>query len=127
MASSISDGHRFTVKVKGPHEAGDDDHRDLLLAQLEKIPRDIQFLDITEDTPSEIEWELLGNHFSKIKDLEMHRGWNEELNDAGLPTHWPLERLLVSDACGEVFCRPAGSCMTRTRKRFPGEKKRPST
>jgi hypothetical protein len=104
MASNISDGHRFTVKVKGPHETGDDDHRDLLLAQLEKIPRDIQFLDITEDTPSDIEWGLLGNHFSNIKDLEMHTGWNEELNDAGLPTHWPLERLLVSDACGEVFC-----------------------
>ncbi|GIK01788.1 hypothetical protein Aspvir_005829 [Aspergillus viridinutans] len=106
MKSDHSDSHRFTVKVKGPHETEHDDHRDLLLAQLGKIPRDIQFLEITEDTPSDVEWALLGKHFSNIKDLEMRTGFNEELNDAELPTHWPLERLFVSDACAEVFRSP---------------------
>ncbi|KAF7161908.1 hypothetical protein CNMCM5623_007323 [Aspergillus felis] len=106
MRSNHSGSHRFTVKVKGPHETENADHRDLLLAQLKNIPRDIQFLGITEDTPSDVEWELLGNYFSNIKDLEMRTGFNEELNDAELPTHWPLERLLVSDACAEVFLSP---------------------
>jgi hypothetical protein len=106
MKPDHSDSHRFTVKVQGPHEIENDDHRDLLLAQLEKIPRDVQFLKITEDTPSDVEWALLGNHFSNIKDLEMRTGFNEELNDAELPTHWPLERLFVSDACAEVFRSP---------------------
>ncbi|RHZ44039.1 uncharacterized protein CDV56_100393 [Aspergillus thermomutatus] len=101
-----SDSHRFTVQVKGPHECEYDDHRSHLLAQLEKIPRDIQFLEITEDTPSNIEWALLGNHFSSVKDLEMRTGFNEELNDSELPAHWPLERLFVSDACAEVFRSP---------------------
>ncbi|KAH8434098.1 uncharacterized protein LDX57_011736 [Aspergillus melleus] len=98
-----TDSTRFTVQVKGPHETEEDDHRDLLLAQLEKIPRDTQFLEITEDTPSNVEWELLRNHLNQIKDLEMCSGFNEELNDAELPEHWPLERLCVSSACGEVF------------------------
>jgi hypothetical protein len=107
MKSNHSDSHqRFTVEVKGPHETEHDDHRDLLLAQLKKIPQDIQSLAITEDTPSNVEWELLSNHFSGIKDLEMSSGFNEELNDAELPTHWPLERLFISDACGEVFRSP---------------------
>ncbi|KAF7131470.1 hypothetical protein CNMCM5793_004695 [Aspergillus hiratsukae] len=105
MKSNHSD-NRFTVKVQGPHETECEDHRDHLLGQLEKIPRDIQFLQITEDTPSDIEWALLSNHFSNIKDLEMSTGFNDDLNDAELPTHWPLERLLVSDACAEVFRCP---------------------
>lgn len=33
----------------------------------------------------------------------MDTGFNEELNDEKLPLHWPLERLLVSSACAEVF------------------------
>ena len=98
--ASPPDSTRFTVQVKGPHGTEEDDHRDLLLAQLEKIPRGTQFLEITEDTPSNVEWELLKNHFNRIKDLEMCTGFNEELNDAELPEHWPLERLCVSSACG---------------------------
>ncbi|PLB48994.1 hypothetical protein P170DRAFT_383518 [Aspergillus steynii IBT 23096] len=104
--STKSSSTRFTVQVRGPEETEYDDHRDLLLAQLKKIPRDTQFLEITEDTPSSIEWGLLGNHFNRIKDLEMRVGFNEELNDAELPDHWPLERLFISNACAEVFRSP---------------------
>jgi hypothetical protein len=78
MKSNHSDSDRFTVKVQGPHETECEDHTDHLLAQLEKIPQDIQFLAITEDTPSDIEWGLLSNHFSNIKDLEMSTGFNED-------------------------------------------------
>lgn len=53
-----------------------------------------------------MEWDLLQTHFSKIQNLELYSGFNEEFNDRKLPSHWPLQRLLVADATGEVFQSP---------------------
>lgn len=53
-----------------------------------------------------MEWSLLGAHFSSVKDLDISTGFNEDLNDERMPLHWPLERLLISSACGEVFRSP---------------------
>lgn len=96
----------FTLKVRGPHEAHEADHTGHLLSQLAKIPRDIKFLRIEEETPSDIEWDLMGGHFTSIKNLEMDTGFPEDLNDEKMPLHWPLERFLVSSACGEVLRSP---------------------
>jgi hypothetical protein len=103
IAQDPKGGLAFTVQVEGPHEAEHAGHRDRLLSQLKKIPKGIQFLQIKKDTPSNTEWSLLGNHFTSIKNLEMDTGFNENLNDESMPLHWPLERLLVSSACAEVF------------------------
>ncbi|KAL4889982.1 hypothetical protein BDV59DRAFT_185468 [Aspergillus ambiguus] len=98
--------YRYTIQVEGPDGPENQEHKDHLLAQLKDTPRDIRSLQLTKGTPSDTEWSLLGNHFTNIKDLELHAGFNEDLNDAKLPTHWPLERLLVSDSGAEVFRTP---------------------
>lgn len=103
---SQPDNHQFTVEVKGLHEGEKNDQREKLLTQLSKIPQDAHRLCITEDTPSDIEWDLLSKHFSNVRDLQLHTGFNEQLTDGGIPAHWPLERLFISDACGEVFRSP---------------------
>jgi hypothetical protein len=92
----------FVVKVAGPWAEKKAGHQDTLLSQLEQIPRDIKFLRIEDDTPSNSEWSLLGDHFTQIQDLEIRTGWNENLNDEKIPLHWPLERLYIDSACGEV-------------------------
>jgi hypothetical protein len=79
-----------------------DKAEDMLLSQLRHIPNTIQNLRIEEDTPSDLEWSILGNHFSYIKELEMDTGYNESLNDQKVPLHWPIERLLISSACAEL-------------------------
>ncbi|PKY00006.1 hypothetical protein P168DRAFT_330593 [Aspergillus campestris IBT 28561] len=101
-----TDNYQVTVKVKGPHECESNDHREELLTQLENIPHDTHCLRITEDTPPHIEWSLLSKHFRNVRDLELHTGFNEELTDEGIPAHWPLRRLFISDACAEVFRSP---------------------
>jgi hypothetical protein len=106
MAQDTIGDLAFTVEVEGPHHAEDSNHEDDLLSQLESFPKGIQTLKIDEDTPSNTEWSLLGNHFTGIKNLEMNSGFNEELNDENMPLHWPLERLLISSAGAEVFRSP---------------------
>lgn len=96
----------FTVKVQGPHEESKDGHKSALQNQLLSIPSDVTNLNIDNDTPSDTEWALLGKHFSKINNLEMDTGFNEELNDKYMPLHWPLQRLLLSSACGEIIESP---------------------
>lgn len=91
------------VRVMGPHPAKGDKVEEELLSQLRQIPKDIQALKIEEDPPSDLEWKVLGDHFSQIKELEMDSGFQEDLNDKHMPLHWPIERLLISSACGEVF------------------------
>lgn len=61
---------------------------------------------IDEDTPSDTEWALLGEHFNNVSDLQVSTGWNEELNDEKMPLQWPLQRLSISSACGELFRSP---------------------
>jgi hypothetical protein len=96
----------FTIRTQGPHNEQQDDHKQQLLGQLRNIPKDAKALRIEEDTPSNAEWWVIGDHFSSVKDLEMDTGFNEELNDERMPLHWPLERLLISSACGEVVRSP---------------------
>jgi hypothetical protein len=96
----------FTIKVEGPDLENNAGHRESLLSQLEKIPKNVQSLQVNEDTPSNTEWSLLGDHFTGIKNLEMDSGWNERLNDENMPSHWPLEQLLIGSACSEVFRSP---------------------
>lgn len=98
---------RRTVRVQGPHKLSEPDHRDHLLSQLRDIPPDASRVSIQDDTPSDAEWEMLGAHFTGVHDLELDSGWNEDLNDADMPVHWPLERLLLSSACGEVVRAPS--------------------
>lgn len=104
--ATIDRNNPFKIKVEGPWEEHLVDHKDHLLVQLPRIPRDIQFLQIEDGTPSNTEWSLLGGHFTSVKNLEMDSGFNEDWNDEKLPLHWPLERLLISSACGEVFQSP---------------------
>lgn len=94
-----------TITAQGPHNEHKDeeDHREALLEQLEDIQKEIQSLKIDDDTPSDTEWRLIGDHFSVIQNLEMEGGFNEELNDKLIPTHWPIERLLISSPCSETF------------------------
>lgn len=94
------------VRVQGPREDKIYGHEQQLLAQLRDIPKDTQVLRIDEDAPSDIEWSLLGAHFTSVKDLDINTGYNEDLNDEKMPLHWPLERLLISSACGEVVRSP---------------------
>ncbi|RDL42540.1 Uncharacterized protein BP5553_02519 [Venustampulla echinocandica] len=96
----------FTIRVEGPHEEEGHDHKQKLLGQLTNIPKNAQVLQIENDTPSDVEWSVIGSHFSSVKDLRMDTGFNEELNDERIPSHWPIERLLVSSACAEVFRSP---------------------
>ncbi|KFY27364.1 hypothetical protein V491_00935 [Pseudogymnoascus sp. VKM F-3775] len=96
----------ITLKVQGPHEEDNDDHKEALLSQLKAAQKDIQSLRIDDDTPSDTEWRLISDHFSDIQNLEMEAGFNEELNDKPIPTHWPIERLLISSSCGEVCQSP---------------------
>ena len=95
-----------TLKVQGPHEDDQDNHKEALLSQLQIAPRETQSLKIDHDTPSDTEWRLISDHFSAVQNLEMEAGFNEELNDGPIPTHWPIERLLISSSCGEVFNSP---------------------
>ncbi|OKL55423.1 hypothetical protein UA08_09329 [Talaromyces atroroseus] len=91
----------FTVQVQGPLTSDKDKVEAMLRSQLCKIPSTIQSLKIEEDTPSDLEWSIIGEHFSNIRELEMDTGYNEGFNDRNLPLHWPIERLLISSACAE--------------------------
>lgn len=61
-------------------------------------------LTLAEDTPSDAAWPLLAAHFTNVTHLHLDSGWDESLNDTAIPTHWPLRKLTLSSACGEV-CR----------------------
>lgn len=95
-----------TLKVQGPREEDEDSHKEALLSQLQDAQKDIQSLKIDDDTPSNTEWRLIGDHFANIQNLEMDSGFNEELNDKLIPEHWPIERLLISSSCAEKIRSP---------------------
>ncbi|KAL4974600.1 hypothetical protein BDW66DRAFT_139557 [Aspergillus desertorum] len=96
------------VTVQGPYVDSESapEHREALLAQLRTIPRDTTKLLIEEDPPSNTEWSILGDHFTSVRDLKIDSGFNEYLNDRDMPVHWPVERLTLSDVCGEVTKSP---------------------
>ncbi|RAH85542.1 hypothetical protein BO86DRAFT_445465 [Aspergillus japonicus CBS 114.51] len=94
------------LQVQGPTEESKPDHRQKLSLQLPLIPRDTDTLIIQNDTPSDAEWAILGLHFPLIRNLEIHTGYNEDLNDRHIPSHWPLSRLLISSASGTLTQTP---------------------
>ncbi|KAL2844161.1 hypothetical protein BJY01DRAFT_215214 [Aspergillus pseudoustus] len=98
----------FTVTVQGPHVDSEDasEHTEPLLDQLKSIPKDTTILTIGEDPPSDTEWGILGKHFTGVRDLTIDTGFNEDLNDRLMPTHWPLDKLKLSGPCGEVTKSP---------------------
>lgn len=99
---------RLKVTVQGPHVENQAaaDHREPLLAQIRTLPRDTPRLTIQDDPPSDTEWALLSDHFTGVRDLEIDTGFNEDLNDRRMPLHWPLDRLMISGACGEATKSP---------------------
>ncbi|KAJ5087163.1 hypothetical protein N7456_010779 [Penicillium angulare] len=94
------------IKVQGPHNTSNPDHESNLQTQLQSISRSVTHLMIDDDTPSDAEWALLGSHFHNVKELELESGFNEELNDKCIPRHWPLKKLQLNSACGELVQSP---------------------
>ncbi|MCJ1350872.1 MAG: hypothetical protein MMC33_000853 [Icmadophila ericetorum] len=94
---------RAVVEVCGPRGQEPGVLKDLQL-QLDRIPKDVEWLTVDNDTPSNSEWDLLGSHFTSVKDLHIDAGWNEKWNDEKLPLHWPLDRLVISSSIADV-CR----------------------
>ncbi|KAE9392437.1 hypothetical protein BT96DRAFT_887999 [Gymnopus androsaceus JB14] len=77
-----------------------------LPAQLATASRETTHLNLEEDIPSDSDWALLSSHFTSVTHLYMDSGWNEELGDAGIPLHWPLEKITIGSACGDVCTSP---------------------
>ncbi|KAM5439970.1 hypothetical protein McanMca71_005029 [Microsporum canis] len=95
-----------TINANGPTQEKEDTHIQQLLDQLNCIPKDAEALRIDHDTPSNTEWSLLSKHFTSLKELELEAGYNEDLNDKSMPTHWPLERLQISSSCASLIETP---------------------
>ncbi|KAJ6147482.1 hypothetical protein N7497_009464 [Penicillium chrysogenum] len=96
----------MTVKIQGPNEEAGPDHESHLQDQLQSIQSDTKYLRLDEDTPSDKEWTLLSAHFSRVENLELDSGFNEDLNDKHIPQHWPLRRLELRSACGQLVQSP---------------------
>lgn len=94
------------VKVEGSTKETESDHGSRLKDQLQSIPQDKKYLCIEGDTPSDAEWKILGSHFASVEYLQLRAGFNEDLNDKGIPLHWPLQKLELSDSVSEVFQSP---------------------
>jgi hypothetical protein len=96
----------ITLQVEGPSNEAKSDHGSHLKEELKSIPKDTKYLQIEGDTPSDAEWTILSSHFSNIEHLYLRAGFNEDLNDKGIPLHWPLQKLEFSDSVSEVFRTP---------------------
>lgn len=94
------------VNVEGPSQETESDHGSRLKDDLQSIPQDTKYLSIEGDTPSDTEWSILGSHFTNVEHLHLRAGFNEDLNDKGIPLHWPLQKLEFSDSVSEVFQSP---------------------
>lgn len=94
------------VKVAGPNNQSDPNHKTRLEDQLLSVPQDAKYLRVVGDTPSDAEWKILGSHFSSVEFLQLRAGFNEDLNDKGIPLHWPVQKLEISDSVTEVFQSP---------------------
>ncbi|KAJ5519141.1 hypothetical protein N7453_001563 [Penicillium expansum] len=105
-ASAMAHIPPVVIKVQGPWEATKPDHETCLKDQLQSISPTVTNLVIDEDTPSDAEWALLGAHLKNVEELELESGFNEDLDDKRLPLHWPLKKLTLSSACGELIQSP---------------------
>lgn len=104
-ASTMAHIPSAVVVVKGPHTDAPD-LESHLQQKLQSISKNVTHLLIDKDTPSNVEWAILGAHFNNVEDLELESGFNEELNDRNIPLHWPLKRLALSSAGGELVQSP---------------------
>lgn len=94
------------LKIHGPEMGTEVDPKTFLEEQLESIPKDTKHLRIDENTPSNGDWALIGSHLSSVENLEIDSGFHETLNDKLIPLHWPLKRLEIRSACGELVQSP---------------------
>ncbi|KAH8815285.1 hypothetical protein F5884DRAFT_172743 [Xylogone sp. PMI_703] len=86
------------IKVQGPALESDVGHGSPLISQLKKFQKDAQILHIEQDTPSNTEWSILGDYFTRVRILKTDSGHREDLNDEAIPPHWPLEHLEIGSA-----------------------------
>ncbi|KAL9105616.1 MAG: hypothetical protein Q9227_009228 [Pyrenula ochraceoflavens] len=100
MNQDHTEHYRISIEPSTRHEKAS------LLQQLEKIPKDAKALTIEDNTPSDLQWAILGSHFTSVRDLKLIAGFHECLNDEKIPLHWPLEKLFIADSCGETFRSP---------------------
>ncbi|KAE9392434.1 hypothetical protein BT96DRAFT_944665 [Gymnopus androsaceus JB14] len=77
-----------------------------LPAQLATAPRETTHVNLETDIPSDSDWALLSSHFTSVTHLYMDSGWNERVGDAGIPLHWPLEKITIGSACADVCTSP---------------------
>lgn len=94
------------VKLQRHENDPEPEHQSQLKEQLQSIPKDTKYLRLDDETPSDKEWSLVANHFSSVDNLELESGFSEMLNDRPIPEHWPLKRLELRSACGEVVQTP---------------------
>lgn len=94
------------VRIHGSETESELDPKAYLEEQLKSIPKDTKYLRIDDNTPSNEEWVLLGSHFTSVENLELDSGFHETLNDKHIPAQWPLKRLELLSACGELVRSP---------------------
>lgn len=94
------------ITVQGSYGESTSEHDTQLEAQLQSISPTVTNLLIDGNTPSDTEWEILGAHLKNVEVLELESGFHEKLNDKNLPLHWPLKKLTLASACGELTQTP---------------------
>jgi hypothetical protein len=96
-------------EIKGLDSNGNDREgaEDELPTILAKIDPKTEILHITEDSPTNDQWEALGRHFTGVRYLKVATGFEENWIDDKFPLHWPLDLLLICDAVGERVTTPA--------------------
>lgn len=84
------------------------EHRHIQTRQAIKImDPGVEILRIQGACPTDAEWQVLGEHFTRVKNLFVDCGFCEEWYDQTFPLHWPLELLVIASACGHLVSTPA--------------------
>jgi hypothetical protein len=97
------------TKIRGPGSRVKEreNYTDDLPSVMAAIDSKTEILHITEDVPSNDQWEALGKHFDNVRFLKVAAGWDESWIDDKFPLNWPLELLVITDAVGERITTPA--------------------
>jgi hypothetical protein len=90
---------QITIDLSQQHESGG------LSDQLAQLPIATPSLKLIGDTPTDQTWHLL-SRLTNVQELTLQSGYEETLNIAPLPHHWPLKRLEISGATGEDVDTP---------------------
>lgn len=108
VAKSVSNDESFEIAHKQRWQKEISNLRSALSDISTSTPETtIEYLEVGDDTPSHDEWQALGERFAAVRWLAIEAGFNENWNDGNFPLHWPLERLVISSACGEKITTPA--------------------